>query len=169
MLKPTYKGKAWKFGDNVSTDSIAPGRLLHLRSNPPEFAKHVFEDVRPEFAKNVQTDDFIIAGNNFGCGSSREIAPLILKLSGVGAIMAKSIGRIFYRNAINNGMLLIQCDTDTIDEGDKLLIDVANREITKEGDPDFRIHFQLGEIEKKILEEDGLLGYIDKHGSLDQL
>ena len=169
MLKPTYKGKAWKFGDNVSTDSIAPGRLLHLRSNPPEFAKHVFEDVRPEFAKNVQQDDFIVAGNNFGCGSSREIAPLILKLSGVGAILAKSIGRIFYRNAINNGMLLIQCDTDTIDEGDKLLIDVANREITKEGDPDFRIHFQLGEIEKKILEEDGLLGYIDKHGSLDQL
>ena len=169
MLKKIYKGKAWQFGDNVSTDSIAPGRLLHLRSNPPEYAKHVFEDVRPEFAKNVQKDDFIVAGNNFGCGSSREIAPLILKLSGVGAILAKSIGRIFSRNAINNGMLLIQCNTDNIKEGDKLLIDVTKREITKEGDPDFKMNFQLGEIEKKILEEDGLLRYIDKYGSLDQL
>ena len=169
MIKKHYKGRVWKLGDNVSTDSIAPGRLLHLRSKPEEYAKHVLEDARPEFANKVQQDDFIVAGGNFGCGSSREIAPLIIKLSGVGAILAKSYGRIFYRNAINNGMLLIQCDTDTIHEEETLLVDTENNEITKKDDPDFRMRFQLGDIEKSILKEDGLLHYIEKYGSFQEL
>lgn len=169
MMKARFEGKVWKFGDNVSTDGIAPGRLLYLRSKPEEYAKHVLEDVNAEFAKNVKKNDLIVGGNNFGCGSSREIAPLIIKLSGVGAILAKSFGRIFYRNAINNGMLLIQCDTDPIKEGDTLLIDTEKFEITKSGDPKFRMAFKLGEVEKRILEEDGLLQYIEKHGSIRKL
>jgi len=169
MIKNYYKGKVWKFKDNVSTDSIAPGRLMYLRSNPEEYAKHVLEDANLEFPKKVKKDDFIVAGNNFGCGSSREIAPLIIKISGVGAILAKSFGRIFYRNAINNGMLLIQCDTDNIQENDILSIDTDKGEIKKEGDTDFKIDFKIENIEKRILKEDGLLNYEEKHGSLEQL
>ena len=106
------KGKAFKFGDGISTDHIAPapGRLFHLRSNLEEFSKHVLEDADPDFAKNMKKGDFVVAGNNFGLGSSREHAPQIIKIAGVGAVIAKSFARIFYRNAINIGLLLIECD-----------------------------------------------------------
>src|SRR3989339_2055068 len=114
------KGKAWKFGDDISTDHIAPGRLFHLRTNLPELAKHVLEDADPEFAGKMSVGDFVVAGNNFGLGSSREHAPTILKLAGVNGVMAKSFARIFFRNAINIGLLLIECDTDKIDQGDEL-------------------------------------------------
>lgn len=127
----------------------------------------MLEDARPEFAKEVKTDDFIVADRNFGCGSSREIAPLIIKEAGVGAVLSKTFGRIFYRNAINNGMLLIECDTDRIDEGDELLVDVENRVIRKVNDPDFAMEFQLSDKEIKIVSEGGLLNYIEKYNSLD--
>lgn len=169
MIENCCEGIVWKFGDNVSTDLIAPGRFLHLRQNPPEFAKHVLEDANPEFPKKVKKGDFIVAAGNFGCGSSREIASLIIKLSGVEAILAKSFGRIFYRNAINNGMLVVQCDTDDIREGESLLIDMERGEVTKREDPNFKINFQLEEIERRILKEGGLLSYIEKYSSLDAL
>ena len=167
MIQDLYQGKAWKFGSNVSTDSIAPGRLLSLRSNPQEYAKHVLEDARPEFCINVKAGDFVVAAKNFGCGSSREIAPLIIKLSGVAAVLAKSFGRIFYRNAVNNGMLLIECDTDQINDGDILKIDVKKGEIHKVNDPGFVVPFTLSEKEIKIINEGGLLNYIEKYNSLD--
>ena len=166
MIRDSIQGKAWKFGSNVSTDSIAPGRLISLRSNPEEYAKHVMEDARPEFAKEVKKDDFIVADRNFGCGSSREIAPIIIKLAGVGAVLAKSFGRIFYRNAINNGMLIIECDTDQIEEQDELFVDVKNRENKKINDPEFEMPFVLSEKEVKIINEGGLLNYIEKYNSL---
>lgn len=166
MIRDSIQGKAWKFGSNVSTDSIAPGRLISLRSNPEEYAKHVIEDARPEFAKEVKKDDFIVADRNFGCGSSREIAPIIIKLAGVGAVLAKSFGRIFYRNAINNGMLIIECDTDQIEEQDELFVDVKNRVIKKINDPEFEMPFVLSEKEVKIINEGGLLNYIEKYNSL---
>ena len=128
------KGKAFKFGDGISTDHIAPGRLFHLRSNLEEFSKHVLEDADPDFAKNMKKGDFVVAGNNFGLGSSREHAPQIIKIAGVGAVIAKSFARIFYRNAINIGLLLIECDTDKIDAGDELELDVQNgvlKDLTK--------------------------------------
>ena len=167
MIRENIEGKAWKFGSNVSTDSIAPGRLLSLRANPKEYAKHVLEDARPEFSKEVQKDDFIVADKNFGCGSSREIAPIIIKEEGVGAVLAQSFGRIFYRNAINNGMLLIECDTDRIQDGDQLFVDIANRVIRKKNDPDFKMEFALSDKEVKIVNEGGLLNYIEKYHSLD--
>jgi len=168
MLKDHYEGKAWKFKDNISTDAIAPGRYLHLRSQPQEYAKHLLEGVNPEFAKDVRTGDFIVAGDNFGCGSSREIAVLIIKLSGVGAILAKSFGRIFYRNAINNGLLLIQCNTDDISQSAFLRVDVERGEIRMKENALFRINFQLGEVEKRILNAGGLLNFIETHGSFEQ-
>ena len=128
------KGKAFKFGDGISTDHIAPGRLFHLRSNLEEFSKHVLEDADPDFAKNMKKGDFVVAGNNFGLGSSREHAPQIIKIAGVGAVIAKSFARIFYRNAINIGLLLIECDTDKIDAGDELELDVQKgilKDLTK--------------------------------------
>ena len=167
MIRDSIQGRAWKFGSNVSTDSIAPGRLISLRANPPEYAKHVLEDARPDFVKGVKQDDFIVADRNFGCGSSREIAPIISKLAGVGAVLSKSFGRIFYRNAINNGMLLIECDTDRIDEGDELFVDVKNRVIKKINDPEFAMPFTLSDKEIKIVNEGGLLNYIEKYNSLD--
>ena len=167
MIRDSIQGRAWKFGSNVSTDSIAPGRLTSLRANPPEYAKHVLEDARPDFVKGVKQDDFIVADRNFGCGSSREIAPIIIKLAGVGAVLSKSFGRIFYRNAINNGMLLIECDTDRIDEGDELFVDVKNRVIKKINDPEFAMPFTLSDKEIKIVNEGGLLNYIEKYNSLD--
>ncbi|DAA93416.1 TPA: 3-isopropylmalate dehydratase, partial [Candidatus Gastranaerophilales bacterium HUM_6] len=124
------KGKAFKFGDNISTDHIAPGRLYHLRSNLPEFAKHVLEDADETFASRMKKGDFVVAGSNFGLGSSREHAPLIMKIAGVGAVLAKSFARIFYRNAINIGLLAIECDTDAIDDGDELELDIEKGIIT---------------------------------------
>ena len=120
------KGTAFKFGDSVSTDHIIPGRYAYLRSNLPELAKHAMEDVDPTFINRVKPGDFVVGGNNFGLGSSREHAPLVLKMAGVRAILAKSVARIFFRNAINLGLPVLICDTDRINEGDELEIDLGN-------------------------------------------
>ena len=158
------KGKAWKFGDGISTDHIAPGRYFHLRTNLPGLAEHVLEDADPEFAKGVRKGDFIVAGKNFGLGSSREHAPRIIKLKGVSAVLAKSFARIFYRNAINIGLPAIQFDTDGIDEGDDLEIDlkagtVLNR--TKDTKSSFK---PPPEVMVKLMEDGGLAEHIKKHG-----
>lgn len=165
MLK-VFTGRVWEFGDNISTDSIAPGRLTHLRSKPAEYAKHVFEDTNPEFPKKVKQGDIIVAGENFGCGSSREIAPLIIKLAGIGVICAKSFARIFYRNALNIGLPAIECDTDKFEDGEIVSVDL-NEEIIKKGDGSkFIMKISLDDIAKRLLEEDGLLSYVDRHGTL---
>ena len=118
------KGNVWKFGDDVDTDAVIPGRYLVLNT-PEELAHHIFEGVRPDFAGNVKKNDMIVAGNNFGCGSSREHAPIALKGTEISCVIAKSFARIFFRNAINIGVALLECpDTDRIDEGDELDIDL---------------------------------------------
>lgn len=158
------KGKAWKFGDDISTDHIAPGRLFHLRTNLPEFAKHVLEDADPEFAKNMSVGDFVVAGRNFGLGSSREHAPTIIKLAGVNAVMAKSFARIFFRNAINIGLLLIECDTDLIDQGDELEVDIQ-KGIVYDKTKDLEIKITpLPDVMIKILNDGGLAKHIEKYG-----
>lgn len=158
------RGKAFKFGDGISTDHIAPGRLFHLRSNLEEFSKHVMEDADPEFASKMQKGDFVVAGNNFGLGSSREHAPQIIKIAGVGAVIAKSFARIFYRNAINIGLLLIECDTDKIDAGDELELDVKNgilKDVTK--NVEIKIT-PLPDVMIKLLGDGGLIEHLKKHG-----
>ncbi len=161
------KGKAFKFGDNISTDHIAPGRLFHLRSNLPELAKHVLEDADSSFASKVNKGDFIVAGNNFGLGSSREHAPQIIKIAGVGAVLAKSFARIFYRNAINIGLLLIECDTDKINAGDELLIDIKEGFIYNKTQNNKIPVTPLPDVMIKLLNEGGLIEHIKLHGDFD--
>jgi len=158
------KGKAHKFGDNISTDHIAPGRLFHLRTNLPELAKHVLEDADPEFAKKVQPGDFVVGGRNFGLGSSREHAPTIIKLAGVGAVLAQSFARIFYRNAINVGLPVLICDTSQIDAGDDLEVDVSKGEV-KDITKGVVIQAKpLPSVMIRILNDGGLLEHFRKHG-----
>ena len=123
------RGRAWLFGDDISTDHIAPGRLFHLRTDLPELAKHVLEDARPEFAARDAPGDFVVGGRNFGLGSSREHAPRIIKIAGVGAVLAQSFARIFFRNAINVGLPVLQCDTSGIGEQDELEVDLEAGEV----------------------------------------
>ena len=158
------RGRAFKFGDSISTDHIVPGRLAHLRSNLPELAKHVLEDADPTFASRVKAGDFIVAGSNFGLGSSREHAPLVIKMAGVSAILAKSVARIFFRNAINQGLPVLICDTDKINDGDKLEVDLKAgtvRDITNGNELTFG---KIPEVMLHILEQGGLIPYIKKHG-----
>lgn len=157
-------GRAFKFGDGVSTDHIIPGRFAHLRSNLPELAKHVMEDADPTFATRVRLGDFIVAGNNFGLGSSREHAPLVIKMAGVSAVLAKSVARIFFRNAINLGLPVLICDTGGISDGDELDVNLKAgiiRNISKGNELTFR---GLPEVMLDILNEGGLLPYIQKYG-----
>jgi 3-isopropylmalate/(R)-2-methylmalate dehydratase small subunit len=157
------KGKVWKFGDDISTDLIAPGRFFHLRSNLNEFAKHVMEDADPSFASKVQPGDFIVGGKNFGLGSSREHAPLIIKMAGVSAVMAKSFARIFYRNAINVGLPVLICDTDQLESGEELEVDLEKgliRNLNKGITLDFK---PLPKVMINILEDGGLVAHIEKH------
>jgi 3-isopropylmalate/(R)-2-methylmalate dehydratase small subunit len=157
-------GKAWKFGDGISTDHIAPGRLFHLRSNLPELAKHVLEDARPEFAGRVQKGDFVVGGKNFGQGSSREHAPTIIKLAGVSAVIAKSFARIFFRNAINVGLPAIIMDTDAIDESDELEVDLAAGTVLNKTKGATVSIPPLPEVMRKILSDGGLVEHVKKHG-----
>ena len=158
------KGKAFKFGENISTDHIAPGRLYHLRSNLPEFAKHVLEDADETFASRMKKGDFVVAGSNFGLGSSREHAPLIMKIAGVGAVLAKSFARIFYRNAINIGLLAIECDTDAIDDGDELELDIEKGIITDLTNGSIIQIEPLPPVMIKLLKDGGLVEHIKKNG-----
>jgi 3-isopropylmalate/(R)-2-methylmalate dehydratase small subunit len=164
------KGQAVKLGDNVSTDDIIPGRFAHLRSNLPELAKHVLEDATPEFVLKVKAlsatgecKAVLVAGKNIGLGSSREHAPVVIKISGVGAILAKSAARIFFRNAINQGMPVLLCDTDEISDGDELEIDVTGGKITDLTSGTTLSCSKMPPIMSAILKEGGLIPYIRKH------
>ena len=158
------KGKAHKFGDSISTDHIIPGRYAHLRSNLPELAKHVLEDADITFAGRVKPGDFVVGGSNFGLGSSREHAPLVIKMAGVSAILAKSVARIFFRNAINLGLPVLICDTDKIDEGDELEVDLGAGKV-KDITNGAKLTFgKIPDVMLTILDEGGLIPYIQKHG-----
>jgi 3-isopropylmalate/(R)-2-methylmalate dehydratase small subunit len=156
-------GNAWKFGDNISTDLICPGRYFHLRSNLPELAKHVLEDADPDFAEKMKEGDFVVGGNNFGLGSSREHAPTIIKLAGVSAVLAKSFARIFYRNAINVGLPLLECNTDKIDEGDELEIELLEGVIKDRAKGIELKAPPLPRAMMNILNDGGLVSHIAKH------
>jgi 3-isopropylmalate/(R)-2-methylmalate dehydratase small subunit len=158
------KGKIWKFGDNISTDHIIPGRFYHLRSNLEELKKHVFEDISTGFYKKVKKGDVIVGGKNFGLGSSREHAPLIIKMSGIDAVIATSFARIFYRNAINVGLAVIICNTNGIDEGNFLEVRVDEGLLINETKGDERKFSPLSSIMRAILNEGGLDHYIARHG-----
>ncbi len=163
------KGKAWKFGDNITTDHITPGRYYHLRSKIEELAKHVMEDADPDFTKKFNKGDFIVAGKNFGMGSSREHAPLALKVAGVSAVIAKSFARIFYRNAINVGLPVLIADTEGIESGDELEVDLERgviRNLSKGTEIEAK---PLPEFMLRILKEGGLVDFVKKYKDIEVL
>jgi 3-isopropylmalate/(R)-2-methylmalate dehydratase small subunit len=157
-------GRAYKFGDDISTDHIIPGRFAYLRSNLSELAKHVMEDADPTFVSRVRKGDFIVGGNNFGLGSSREHAPLVIKMAGVSAILAKSVARIFFRNAINLGLPVLICNTDDINDGDELEVDLKAGVISDKTSGKQLTFGKIPEVMLRILDEGGLLPYIQKYG-----
>jgi 3-isopropylmalate/(R)-2-methylmalate dehydratase small subunit len=156
-------GKVWKYGDHVNTDLIIPGRYLDDYT-PQHLANHVMEDIDPSFAQQVQKGDIIVAGRNFGCGSSREQAPLALKYAGVGAVVAGSAARIFYRNAINVGLPILICaEASRITAtGDRIEIDMAKGSIKNLRDGKVARFVSPPEFLLDILQSGGLVPYMRK-------
>jgi 3-isopropylmalate/(R)-2-methylmalate dehydratase small subunit len=161
------RGTAHKFGDGISTDHIIPGRYASLRSNLPELAKHVLEDADPAFVKKVKPGDFVVGGSNFGLGSSREHAPLVIRMAGVSAILAKSAARIFFRNAINLGLPVLICNTDKIDDGDELEVDLTAGTVRDMTNGSVLTFGKIPGVMLGILNEGGLIPYIRKHGDIE--
>ncbi len=126
-MEKRVTGKAWLFGDDINTDVIFPGKYTYSLSDPIEMAKHAMEDADPTFAAGVAAGDVVVAGKNFGCGSSREQAATCLKAAGVGAVIAKSFSRIYFRNAINLGLPIVQCPelVEHVQAGDVVTVDFA--------------------------------------------
>ena len=158
------KGKAWKFGDDIDTDLIVPGRYLVLRDEK-DLAACAMEGCDPEFAKNVKPGDIMVGGRNFGCGSSREHAPIAIKGAGISAVVAESFARIFYRNSINIGLPLIEVKgiSRHVSQGDEIEIDMENgilKNITT--GEEFKIK-GLPEFMVEILDEGGLIPYLKNH------
>jgi len=160
------KGIAHRFSpnDDINTDYIISGRYKFKIDDMDELAKHVMEDIDPEFARRVQNGDIIVAGSNFGCGSSREQAPRSLKAAGVSAVVAKSYARIFYRSAFNVGLLLIECDTDWIIAGDEITIDLEEGEVSNERTAAKTRSAPIPRTMQTLLKDGGLIPHLKKHG-----
>jgi 3-isopropylmalate dehydratase small subunit len=161
----TLEGRIWKFGSDVDTDAIIPARYLN-QSDPKELAKHAMEDERPEFYREVKEGDLLVAGKNFGCGSSREHAPLALKAAGISCIIAKSFARIFYRNSLNLGLPLLESPeaSDAIQDGDRVRIDLATGEV-HDLTQDKKFHAKpIPDFMQELLNDGGLIPYLRKKG-----
>ncbi len=155
-------GRAWKFGDDISTDLILPGRFFPICSSNEELFKHVFSDIRPDFLSLIGRGDFIVGGENFGLGSSREQAPAAIKAIGVDVILAKSFARIFYRNCVNLGIYPLVCDTDEIHECDELEFDTDTFQLRNlKRDKNLNAE-ELPEIVRSIIVAGGLITYLRK-------
>ncbi len=157
------KGKVFKYGDNVDTDVIIPARYLAI-ADPRELAEHCMEDIDKDFVKKVQPGNIMVAGKNFGCGSSREHAPLVIKVSGISCVIAETFARIFYRNAINIGLPIIECPeaAKDIQDGDEVEVDFDSgiiynctngRQYQGQAFPEFM---------QKIIKAEGLINYINQ-------
>ena len=156
-----------KVRDNVNTDYVISGRYKFKIQDPKELAKHIFEDIDPEFAARVTKGDVLVAGENFGCGSSREQAPQALKTAGFHAVLAKSFARIFYRNAFNIGLLLVEFDTDFIDDGDEIELDIVKSKVK---DVVKGLAFDIKPVPpvmKKLLDDGGVVEHFRKHGGFN--
>lgn len=157
-------GRAWKFGNNIDTDLIIPARYLNT-SDPKELAEHCMEDAEPSFVKNFTNGGFIVGGENFGCGSSREHAPIAIKAAGVSAVIAKSFARIFYRNAINIGLPILESKeaAEEIKEGDIIQVDLAKGEIKNLTSKIIYQAQPFPQFMQKIIKAGGLIKYIKKN------
>ncbi len=156
------RGKVWKFGDNVDTDLIIAARYLNT-SEPSELAKHVMEDADPEFVSKMEPGDIIVAGENFGCGSSREHAPIALKAAGIAAVIAPTFARIFYRNAFNMGLPIFELpEAAEINEGDIVRIDMEKGEVIDETTGKSYKFVPIPEFMQELVDAGGLIQYAKK-------
>jgi 3-isopropylmalate/(R)-2-methylmalate dehydratase small subunit len=156
-----FKGKVWKFGDNIDTDAIIPARYL-TTSDPRELALHCMEDADPNFVARMKTGDIILGGENFGCGSSREHAPIAIKATGVSCVVAKSFARIFYRNSFNMGLPIFESVelVDAIKDGEEITVDSSKGIISIAGsDKTFTIN-PIPPFMEKLIADDGLMKHI---------
>ncbi len=162
------KGKVWKYGDDVNTDVIFPGKYTYTVLDPAEMGKYALEDLDPEFARKAQPGDVIVAGKNWGCGSSREQAATCLTSLKVGAVVARSFARIFYRNAINQGLPVIQSPAavDSIEAGEQIEIDFENGLIKTDQGKEFAFA-PIPEYVRGILQDGGLVEHIRKSLGLE--
>lgn len=158
------KGRAHVYGDNIDTDRIIAGKYTKTL-DIQTFAQHVLEDLDPEFKDKVRAGDILVAGDNFGCGSSREQAPLALKAAGISAVLAKYFSRIFFRNAVNIGLPALEVDTGRIAAGDELEVDVRRGRVV---DITRRLELGAGKMPPVMMDifmEGGLVNYLKKHGT----
>jgi 3-isopropylmalate/(R)-2-methylmalate dehydratase small subunit len=164
MMK--FKGRVWKFGDNIDTDAIIPARYL-TTSDPEALAAHCMEDADPEFVKKIRAGDIIVAGENFGCGSSREHAPIAIKYAGVSCVVAKSFARIFYRNAFNIGLPIFESKDlwEKISEGQEVEVDGDNGSIRIMDSPvaPLPIH-PIPPFMQELIRDGGLMKHLAKKG-----
>jgi len=157
-------GRAWTFGENLNTDEIIPGRF-NITIDPTELARHVFCEIKPEYAPNVRSGDVVVGGQNFGCGSSREHAPIAIKGSGAACVIAASFARIFFRNAINIGLPILECPQATaeIAEGDEVAVDLATGRIENKSQNRIYQAQPLPPFVIKIAEAGGIVNFLKKH------
>ena len=155
------KGKAWKFGSDIDTDAIIPARYLNT-SDEKELAKHCMEDADPNFVKKIKPGDIIVAEDNFGCGSSREHAPIAIKAAGISCVIAKSFARIFFRNSFNMGLPIFECPeaVDDISEGDELEVNMETGEIKNLTKNKTYKAQPIPEFMQTLISKGGLLNYV---------
>jgi 3-isopropylmalate/(R)-2-methylmalate dehydratase small subunit len=167
MHTKIIKGRVWRFGDNINTDLIIPARYLNT-FNPKELAKYCMVDEDISFPEKVKPGDIIVAGNNFGCGSSREHAPIAIKAAGVACVVAKSFARIFYRNAINIGLPIVECHDrfDSILTGHELEIDMGNGQMRDIQTGEQFKSTRFPEFMEELIDAGGLMNWIKKRGVL---
>ena len=158
-------GKAHRFGDDINTDLIISGKYKFKTLDERDLRKHVMEDIDPEFYRRISKGDFIVAGRNFGCGSSREQAPLAIKAAGISAVIARSFARIFFRNSVNIGLPVVECEgVGEIDDGDELEVDFG-RGFIIDKTKNLKLEVKkLPDIMIKIFESGGLAAHFRKHG-----
>lgn len=160
-----FEGKTWKFGDHVDTDAIIPARFLNV-SDKVELAKNCFADLRPDFVGKASPGDLLVAGRNFGCGSSREHAPWALKGAGIRVVIANSFARIFYRNAFNIGLPLLESPeaAENLEEGDRVAVNLVTGEINNMNNGERFSAKQIPEFMMEIIQAGGLVNYVKMKG-----
>lgn len=167
MSDSNLKGRAHKFGDEINTDYIIAGKYRSQSEDPEELAKHLMEDIDPDFYNRIDENDIIVAGTNFGTGSSREYAATVIKTAGISAIIAKSFARIFFRNCINRGLLVIVADTELIDNKDILQIDLVQGKIDNLSKGTTIAIAPIPKVMRQLLEDGGLAAHFQKHGTFN--
>ena len=162
-------GKVFRFEDDINTDYIISSKNKSKILDRKELAQHLMEDIRPGFVGEISTGDIIVAGENFGCGSSRETAPIVIKEAGIAAVVAKSFARIFYRNCINIGLPVITCDTDGIKEGDLLTIDIENSYVQVEGNSECISIAPYPDQVNELMQAGGMREWLKKRGKMNNV